>query len=56
LSRQHGHRRTERALTNKGRRNRAFDREPPLERYAEPLGGKLEIHAVFDDDDGKLTA
>jgi hypothetical protein len=27
-----------------------------LERYVEALGGKLEIHAVFDDDDVKLTA
>ena len=29
---------------------------PPLERYVEALGGKLEIHAVFDDADIKLTA
>lgn len=27
-----------------------------LERYVEALGGKLEIHAVFDDQDVKLTA
>lgn len=27
-----------------------------LERYVEALGGKLEIHAVFDDDDVKLSA
>lgn len=27
-----------------------------LERYVEALGGRLEIHAVFDDDDVKLTA
>ena len=27
-----------------------------LERYVEALGGKLEIHAVFDDADIKLTA
>jgi DNA-binding XRE family transcriptional regulator len=27
-----------------------------LERYVEALGGKLEIHAVFDDTDVKLTA
>jgi DNA-binding XRE family transcriptional regulator len=27
-----------------------------LERYVEALGGQLEIHAVFDDQDIKLTA
>jgi transcriptional regulator with XRE-family HTH domain len=27
-----------------------------LERYVEALGGRLEIHAIFDDDDVKLTA
>ena len=27
-----------------------------LERYIEALGGKLEIHAVFDDQDVKLSA
>ncbi len=27
-----------------------------LERYVEALGGKLEIHAVFDDADIKLIA
>lgn len=27
-----------------------------LERYVEALGGKLELHAVFDDADIKLTA
>jgi transcriptional regulator len=27
-----------------------------LERYVEALGGKLEIHAVFDDADIKLTS
>lgn len=27
-----------------------------LERYVQALGGKLEIHAVFDDQDVKLTA
>ena len=27
-----------------------------LERYVKALGGKLEIHAVFDDADIKLTA
>jgi hypothetical protein len=27
-----------------------------LERYVEALGGKLEIHAVFDDVDIALTA
>lgn len=27
-----------------------------LERYVEALGGRLEIHAVFDDQDVKLTA
>jgi DNA-binding XRE family transcriptional regulator len=27
-----------------------------LERYVEALGGKLEIHAVFDDTDVKLSA
>jgi DNA-binding XRE family transcriptional regulator len=27
-----------------------------LERYVEALGGTVEIHAVFDDDDIKLTA
>ena len=27
-----------------------------LERYVEALGGKLEIHAVFDDADIKLSA
>jgi hypothetical protein len=27
-----------------------------LERYVEALGGRLEMHAVFDDDDVKLTA
>lgn len=27
-----------------------------LERYVEALGGKLEIHAVFEDEDVKLTA
>jgi len=26
-----------------------------LERYVQALGGKLEIHAVFDDQDVKLT-
>ncbi len=26
-----------------------------LERYIEALGGQLEIHAVFDDEDVKLT-
>ena len=26
-----------------------------LERYVEALGGKLEIRAVFDDEDVKLT-
>ncbi len=27
-----------------------------LERYIEALGGRLEIHAVFDDQDVKLTS
>jgi predicted transcriptional regulator len=27
-----------------------------LERYVEALGGRLEIHAVFDDEDVTLTA
>jgi transcriptional regulator with XRE-family HTH domain len=27
-----------------------------LERYVEALGGRLEIHAIFDDDDVKLTS
>jgi hypothetical protein len=27
-----------------------------LERYVEALGGRVEIHAVFDDEDVKLTA
>jgi hypothetical protein len=40
------------------RPNRERDRRPALdlERYVKALGRKLEIHAVFDDADIKLTA
>jgi predicted transcriptional regulator len=42
---------------NIGRIEQELDiRLSTLERYVEALGGKLEIHAVFDDDDVKLTA
>ena len=42
---------------NVGRIENEFDvRLSTLERYVEALGGKLEIHAVFDDADIKLTA
>jgi DNA-binding XRE family transcriptional regulator len=42
---------------NVGRIEKELDvRLSTLERYVEALGGKLEIHAVFDDADIKLTA
>jgi len=42
---------------NVGRIEKEVDvRLSTLERYVEALGGKLEIHAVFDDADIKLTA
>lgn len=42
---------------NVGRIEKELDvRVSTLERYVEALGGKLEIHAVFDDADIKLTA
>jgi DNA-binding XRE family transcriptional regulator len=42
---------------NVGRIEKELDiRLSTLERYVAALGGKLEIHAVFDDDDVKLTA
>jgi transcriptional regulator with XRE-family HTH domain len=42
---------------NVGRIERELDvRLSTLERYVEALGGKLEIHAVFDDADIKLSA
>jgi DNA-binding XRE family transcriptional regulator len=42
---------------NIGRIEKELDvRLSTLERYVEALGGKLEIHAVFDDADIKLTA
>jgi transcriptional regulator len=42
---------------NVGRIENEIDvRLSTLERYVEALGGKLEIHAVFDDADIKLTA
>jgi len=42
---------------NVGRIEKELDvRLSSLERYVEALGGKLEIHAVFDDADTKLTA
>ena len=42
---------------NVGRIEKQLDvRFSILERYVEALGGKLEIHAVFDDADIKLTA
>jgi DNA-binding XRE family transcriptional regulator len=42
---------------NVGRIENEIDvRVSTLERYVEALGGKLEIHAVFDDADIKLTA
>ena len=42
---------------NVGRIEKKIDvRLSTLERYVEALGGKLEIHAVFDDVDIKLTA
>lgn len=42
---------------NVGRIEKEIDvRLSTLERYVEALGGKLEIHAVFDDADIKLTA
>lgn len=42
---------------NVGRIEKELDiRLSTLERYVEALGGKLEIHAVFDDEDVKLTA
>ena len=42
---------------NVGRIENEIDvRLSTLERYVEALGGKLEIHAVFDDADIKLSA
>jgi hypothetical protein len=42
---------------DRGRIEKELDvRLSTLERYVEALGGKLEIHAVFDDADIKLTA
>ncbi len=42
---------------NVGRIEKEADvRLSTLERYVEALGGKLELHAVFDDADIKLTA
>lgn len=42
---------------NVGRIEKELDvRLSTLERYVEALGGRLEIHAVFDDADIKLTA
>jgi DNA-binding XRE family transcriptional regulator len=42
---------------NVGRIENELDvRLSTLERYVEALGGKLEIHAIFDDADIKLTA
>jgi DNA-binding XRE family transcriptional regulator len=42
---------------NIGRIEKELDvRLSTLERYVEALGGKLEIHAVFDDADIKLAA
>jgi DNA-binding XRE family transcriptional regulator len=42
---------------NIGRIEKEIDvRLSTLERYVEALGGKLEIHAVFDDADVKLSA
>jgi transcriptional regulator len=42
---------------NVGRIEKEIDvRLSTLERYVEALGGRLEIHAVFDDADIKLTA
>jgi transcriptional regulator with XRE-family HTH domain len=42
---------------NVGRIERELDvRLSTLERYVEALGGRLEIHAVFDDADIKLSA
>jgi DNA-binding XRE family transcriptional regulator len=42
---------------NVGRIEKEIDvRLSTLERYVEALGGKLEIHAVFDDADIKLSA
>lgn len=42
---------------NVGRIEKEIDvRLSTFERYVEALGGKLEIHAVFDDADIKLTA
>jgi transcriptional regulator with XRE-family HTH domain len=42
---------------NVGRIEKELDvRLSTLERYVEALGGKLEIHAVFDDADIKLSA
>jgi DNA-binding XRE family transcriptional regulator len=42
---------------NVGRIENEIDvRLSTLERYVEALGGRLEIHAVFDDADIKLTA
>jgi hypothetical protein len=42
---------------NVGRIENELDiRLSTLERYVEAFGGRLEIHAVFDDDDVKLTA
>lgn len=42
---------------NIGRIEKEIDvRLSTLERYVEALGGKLEIHAVFDDADIKLSA
>jgi DNA-binding XRE family transcriptional regulator len=42
---------------NVGRIEKEIDvRLSTLERYVEALGGRLEIHAVFEDADIKLTA
>jgi DNA-binding XRE family transcriptional regulator len=42
---------------NVGRIEKEIDvRLSTLERYVEALGGRLELHAVFDDADIKLTA
>lgn len=42
---------------NVGRIEKELDvRLSTLERYVEALGGRLEIHAVFDDADIKLSA
>jgi DNA-binding XRE family transcriptional regulator len=42
---------------NVGRIEKELDiRLSTLERYVEALDGRLEIHAVFDDEDVKLTA